>query len=137
MTMSTSTIEPNADQIGRLTSSPDSGPIVMVNLLRFKQDADGIDAGLSGAEAYARYAESVAPFLERAGGRVLTAVSCEDSIIGPEESEWDMVALVSYPSREAFLAMTSDPDYLAIHPHRVAGLADSRLIVSKLVTDAR
>jgi uncharacterized protein (DUF1330 family) len=134
--MTIPTIEPNAEQIGRLASSPGEGPIVMVNLLRFKPDADGLDAGLSGAEAYARYAESVAPFLERAGGEVLAAVSCEEGVIGPEDSEWDMVALVSYPSREAFLAMASDSAYLAIHAHRVAALADSRLILSSLVTDA-
>ncbi len=128
--MMSPTLEPNAEQIRSLTSSPEKGPIVMVNLLRFKREADGLDAGVSGAEAYARYAEAVAPFLERAGGRLLEAVVCEDSIIGPAQSEWDMVALVSYPSREAFLEMTSDPGYLEIHAHRVAALADSRLILS-------
>ena len=42
-----------------------------------------------------------------------------------------MVALVAYPSREAFLTMTADPDYLEVHRHRVAALADSRLILSR------
>jgi uncharacterized protein (DUF1330 family) len=126
-------IEPNAEQIGLLTSSTDTGAIVMVNLLSFKDEADGIDAGVSGAEAYGRYGEAVAPFLAGVGGRVLCAVSCEDSIIGPPEREWDMAIFVEYPSREAFLKMTTDPGYLAIHPHRAAALADSRLILSKLL----
>ena len=124
-------IDPNAEQIARLTASADTGPIVMVNLLRFKERADGIDAGVSGAEAYGRYGAAVAPLLEKAGGRVLSTVVCEDSIIGPGEREWDMVILVEYPSREAFLGMVSDPDYQAVVPHRTAGLADSRLILSK------
>ncbi len=131
--MATPAIEPNREQVGLLTSSTDTGPIVMVNLLRFKDEADGIDAGVSGAEAYARYGDAVAPFLAGVGGRVLGAVGSEDSIIGPHEVEWDMVVLVSYPSREAFLKMTTDPGYQAIHPHRVAALADSRLILSKLI----
>ncbi len=129
--MTTASIDPDAEQIRRLVSSTDPGPIVMVNLLRFKQKADGIDAGLSGAEAYARYAEGVAPHLERVGGRLLEAVVCEEGVIGPAQSEWDMVALVAYPSREAFLTMTADPDYLEVHRHRVAALADSRLILSR------
>ena len=52
-------------------------------------------------------------------------------MIGPAQPEWDMVALVAYPSREAFLAMIADPDYLEVHQHRVAALADSRLILSR------
>ncbi len=129
--MTTASIDPDAEQIRRLVSSSDPGPIVMVNLLRFKERADGLDEGISGAEAYARYAEGVAPHLERVGGRLLEAVACEEGVIGPARSEWDMVALVSYPSREAFLTMTADPDYLEIHRHRVAALADSRLILSR------
>ncbi len=130
--MTAPAIEPSKDQIGLLTSSTDSGSIVMVNLLRFKDLADGIDEGASGAEAYGHYAAAVAPFLQGVGGRVLAAAVCEDSIIGPETAEWDMVALVEYPSRKAFLTMTTDPEYLKIHAHRVAALSDSRLILSKL-----
>ncbi len=106
----------------------------MVNLLRFKDRATGADEGVTGAEAYRRYAEAVAPFLARAGGRLLAAVECEESVIGPDTAEWDLVALVEYPSREAFLAMISDREYLAAHAHRVAAVADSRLVLSTPVT---
>jgi uncharacterized protein (DUF1330 family) len=130
----TASIEPSAEQIARLTSSTDPGPIVMVNLLRFRERATEPDEGATGAEAYRRYAEAAAPFLARAGGRLLAAVECEEGVIGAEVPEWDLVALVSYPSRAAFLAMVSDPDYLAIHAHRIAAVADSRLILSKPAT---
>ena len=36
-------------------------------------------------------------------------------MIGPEEGEWDVVLVAEYPSREAFLEMTSDPGYLEVH----------------------
>ena len=127
-------IEPTAEQVKRLAASSDRGTIVMVNLLRFRDEAGPPDEGVSGAEAYARYAAAVQPFLERAGGRLLNAVACQEGVIGPHEREWDMVALVEYPSREAFLGMVSDPEYLEIHQHRVAALADSRLILSSLAT---
>jgi hypothetical protein len=38
------------------------------------------------------------------------------------------VLAVQYPSRSAFLSMVTDPDYLQVHAHRAAALADSRLI---------
>ena len=104
------TLEPTAPQLQRLlaASVADGEAVVMINLLRFKERADGIDAedGISGAEAYGRYAAAV----------------------GAHEHEWDMVIAVQYPSRQAFLEMTGDPEYLKIHGHRTAALADSRLI---------
>ncbi|MBK8293400.1 MAG: DUF1330 domain-containing protein [Solirubrobacterales bacterium] len=131
--MSEPTIEPDANQIGKLTNSTDESPILMLNLVKFKAEADGADAGMSGAEAYGTYSMAVAPFLESVGGEVLSAATCEDSIIGPEEKEWDMVIQVKYPNRQAFIRMVTDPEYLKISAHRTAGLADSRLIVSNLV----
>lgn len=126
------TLEPTETQIRHLlaASSADRGTVVMMNLLRFKERADGIDAaeGISGAEAYGRYAAAVGEHLDRVGGRVLLALQTRESVIGPEEHEWDLVLAVEYPSRRAFLEMTSDPSYLKIHGHRTAALADSRLI---------
>ena len=124
------TIQPTREQIERLSASSDDGAVIMLNLLRFKEHADGVDGddGISGAEAYGRYAVAVAPFLERVGGRILFTIVPQESVIGPDAAEWDLVAAVEYPSRRAFLEMAMDPDYLAIHTHREAGLADSRLI---------
>ena len=123
-------IQPTQEQFERLATSADDGAVIMLNLLRFKPRADGIDAAddVTGAEAYGRYAAGVAPLLERFGARILFTIVAQESVIGPDPAEWDVVAAVEYPSRRAFLEMTSDPDYLAIHAHREAGLADSRLI---------
>ncbi len=131
--MSEPTLEPDVKQIARLASSTDESPVVMVNLLKFRDEAGGIDKGVSGAEAYGRYSEAVVPFLQGVGGKVLLAVASQESIIGPEASEWDMSILVEYPSRQAFLKMVTDPEYLKIAGHRTAALADSRLILSSLV----
>jgi uncharacterized protein (DUF1330 family) len=124
------TIAPTREQLERLAASDDPEPVIMVNLLRFKDVADGIHSsdGITGADAYGRYAEAAAPHLARVGGRILLATAPQQSVIGPDESEWDLVVSVEYPSRKAFLAMATDPDYLKIHGHREAALADSRLI---------
>lgn len=126
-------IEPTEQQVARLAASDDSGPVVMLNLLRFKDRADGIDGadGISGAEAYQRYGAAVMPFLARAGGRVLLLAEPQESVIGPDHGEWDLVLVAEYPSRAAFLEMISDPAYLEVHRHRAAALADSRLLACK------
>ena len=128
--MSTPTIDPTAEQIAELASSSAAGPIAMLNLLRFRDQALEPDSHLSGAEAYGIYSQEVGPFLEAAGGRVLSAVHCKQSVIGPAEVEWHMAIVVEYPSRQAFIGMVRDPAYQAITVHRTAALSDSRLVLS-------
>ncbi|MBN8867152.1 MAG: DUF1330 domain-containing protein [Solirubrobacterales bacterium] len=126
-------IDPTPEQFRALAESDDESPIVMVNLVRFKERATGIDEGMSGAEAYATYGQKIAPYLAQVGGELLQAVTTEESVVGPERAEWDMVLLVRYPSRKAFLAMVSDPGYQREHEHRAAGVEEARLILSKPV----
>ena len=128
------TVHPTAEQIQRLASDPDTGPVVMLNLLRFKDQADGIDAGVSGAEAYARYSVAAEPFLQGVGGRLLSAVKPKQSVIGPGDGEWDLVLLVEYPSRAKFLEMATNEDYLKVHAHRESALADSRLVACSMLS---
>jgi uncharacterized protein (DUF1330 family) len=129
-------LTPTPAQFTALAADQSDEPIVMVNLLRFKDEADGVDAGISGWEAYRRYGAAIQPFLERVGGQVVSMVEARQSVIGPERPEWDAVLLVAYPSRKAFVSMAADPDYLQeAHPHRDAALEDSRLIVSAAVAD--
>lgn len=128
--MSEPTIDPTAEQIKDLMGSSEEGPIAMVNLLRFRDEALAPDEGMSGAEAYGTYSQGVTPFLESAGGKVISAVACSQSVIGPSEPEWHMAIIVEYPSRAAFLGMVGDPGYQEVARHRTAALADSRLILS-------
>lgn len=128
-------ITPTQTQLEGLMAAADPAePVVMLNLLRFKNRADGIDEGIGGREAYERYAQATAPFLTRVGGRLLLAVDAKQMVIGPERLEWDMALMVEYPSRQKFLEMASDADYLRIHEHRAAALADSRLIACSAVS---
>lgn len=127
---------PTEQQLSDIVSSGDHGPVVMLNLLRFKPMADGIDEGVTGAEAYARYSAATEPFLRGVGGRLVAAVQPQQTVIGPPESEWDLILLVEYPSRTKFMEMAANPEYLKIHAHREAALADSRLIACADLTAA-
>jgi uncharacterized protein (DUF1330 family) len=104
--------------LGELAERAAEGPVVMLNLLDFKHDG--------GAERYAEYAQAVAPLLERVGGRVLFSGSGCTPLIGP--SKWDLVALVEYPSRQAFLDMVGSEEYRAIAHLRTEALERSQLV---------
>ena len=126
------TVSPNEEQLTELASTNDTGPVVMLNLLRFRAVAaypDGRDGG-TGAEAYQRYADVALAKVAERGGRLLYAAAVDQTVIGPTAESWDQVAIVEYPSRAAFLDMIADPEYLAAHVHREAGLEDTRLIAT-------
>jgi uncharacterized protein (DUF1330 family) len=128
-------LHPTTEQIQQLAESTNDGPVVMLNLLRFKEHADGIDEGVSGAEAYARYSAATEPFLKGVGGSVRMAARVEGSVVGPEQAEWDLVLVVEYPSRAKFLEMAMNSEYLKVHAHREAALAESRLIACSVLAE--
>jgi len=111
------------------------GPVLMLNLLRFRDIADYSAAPhlapsepISGAEAYALYATHTMPFLTASGGEVVFEGDGGTWLIGPEAEQWDKVLLVRQASTEAMLAFPDDPAYMAGLAHRTAALADSRLL---------
>jgi len=112
-----------------------TGPVVMLNLLKFKEIADysgspalAQKAEISGAEAYKLYMQGVEPLLIAAGGEVLFQGKGGSFLIGPESEKWDLILVVKHASVQRFLAFAQDEDYLKIEGHRTAALLDSRLL---------
>ncbi len=111
------------------------GPVVMLNLLRYRDTADYASspelappAPISGEAAYRRYMEHTLPFLERSGGKVTFFGKGGPWLIGPAGERWDAAMLVEQASVESFLAFATDVEYLKGIGHRTAALADSRLL---------
>ena len=121
---------PTAEQLHALLAGPPDVPIVMLNLLRFKPHADAPDTGLSGEDAYRRYVEKMIPFVEAKGGRVLWSGRLDAQVIGSGADGFHMIALVEYPSREAFVAIATDPFVAEIGAHRSAGLEGQWLLAA-------
>jgi uncharacterized protein (DUF1330 family) len=124
----------SAAQIQILDAIPTDQPVVMLNLLRFrdqaayKDSADTVDATpCSGRDAYKRYSQTSLQTIAAVGGQVLFAGKAHPSLIGPLDEHWHQVFLVRYPSVAAFRAMMAMPSYQACVHHRSAALADSRL----------
>jgi uncharacterized protein (DUF1330 family) len=118
-------VYPDAEQRAELIKPGPDGPIVMVNLLKFREHArypDGRDPHLSGREAYHRYGSAFVELLLAGGGRVIFVGDVRFLTLGEVESLWDEVALAEYPSRAALLALTSAPGWHELAVHREAGL---------------
>ena len=121
---------PTPEQIQTLLAGPADRPVVMINLLRFKPRADVPDEGVSGEEAYRRYADQMRTFVESKGGRFLWVGRVNSQVIGDGGESFHMVGLVEYPSRAAFLAIATDPHVEEIAVHRAAGLESQWLIAA-------
>lgn len=119
------TITPNRDQFKALaaTAATDDTPVVMLNLLKFKAVAD---TGGKGVASYNRYGDAVTQMVEQRGGQVLWTGRVDQVLIGDTGAhDWDAVALVQYPSRQAFIDMVTSDTYDGAHEHREGGLADT------------
>jgi uncharacterized protein (DUF1330 family) len=107
-------------------SEKTTGPVVMVNLLKFKKDAGD---GRTGAEAYAAYGAAVTDILRDYGAEVVWAGRPEQLFSGEQTDEdWDAVVLVRYPTAQALADMSASPEYGAAHHDRIAGLERTTII---------
>ncbi len=110
------------------TAPEDDGPVWMVNLMRYKDQAeyrDGRDTALSGREADDAYAP-LGP-LAAVGAQVVFVADVEDQFIG-DEPKWDRIGVVRYPTRASFIAMQRRDDFQKAHEHKEAGMAETIVI---------
>ena len=116
--------EPTAEQFAALAARPGDAPVVMVNLLKFKQPG--------GLERYLQYGREVAPQLARVGGKVRYGGAAPTVVIGPGGTQFSLSLIVEYPSPAAFIEMVTDEDYLKVHEHRAAALERGDLIATSM-----
>ena len=100
------------------------GPIVMVNLMRFRDRS--LDGDGSGWDAYLRYSALTVPMIKARGGTLLWTGDAKAVALGPQAgNQWDYLALVYYPSVAAFIDMMTSADYESrCDPHRRNGCAE-------------
>ncbi len=103
-----SPIKSNDEEFRRFENNTNQGPVVMLNLLKFKPD---------GAADYVSYTKVAGHAVANVGGKVLYLGKANELLNGDET--WDYVLLIQYPSRKAFLQMINDTAYLKAHEHRL------------------
>jgi uncharacterized protein (DUF1330 family) len=112
--------DPHPDQFERFLEEDDGQPIVMLNLLRFHADGS--------RERYADYLAAAGPLVARYGAEIVTVGDDLPALSAENGQAWDAMALVRYPSRQAFARMVRDPDYREMAgPLRAASRAEAVL----------
>jgi uncharacterized protein (DUF1330 family) len=101
----------------------------MVNLLKFKTKTG---ADTSGQASYNKYGENVLKMVQERGGKLVWHGKPMGVLIGDNEADaWDYIVIIEYPSRDAFIEMTSQPKYDEIHGDREQGLERTALIPTR------
>lgn len=131
-------VNPTSEQIAplaELAGSDADGPLVMLNLNRYRERASyatdppgGGSPDVAGREAYERYAATALAVLTRLGGEIVWHGRATMTVIGGAGETWDEVIAVRYPSARAFIALATDPDIVTALAHRNAGLERAVLI---------
>ncbi len=117
------TLDTTPAQFAALAARPADAPVVMVNLLQFRKPG--------GLESYLRYAQEVAPHLERVGATIRYGGTVPEVIIGDGQRPWwDAILIVEYPSPTAFVDMVTTEEYAKVHKHRAAALERGDLIAT-------
>ena len=128
-------LEPTQESGRAFATRGIAGPVVMLNLLRFRDVADysatpelAPAEAISGEQAFQLYVAHTLPYLEASGGELVFVGKGGHFLIGPAEERWDAVMLVRQRSVSDFLAFASNTEYLQGMGHRTAALEDSRLL---------
>jgi uncharacterized protein (DUF1330 family) len=111
-------VDPSGTDLARLVDEDPGGPVVMLNLLRFKPE---------GRSSYEEYSRQAGRFLKRYGAELVYAGDGAAPLVAEEGQAWDAVLLVRYPSREAFSRMVSDPEYQRFTHLRTEALSEAVL----------
>lgn len=123
----------DAAQVERMVAAPTAGPFYMVNLIRFREQAqypDGRETDLTGREANALY--SPVEFLQAIGARVVYSGDVDEQVDG-DDVIWDAVAIVEYPCPLAFFAMLAHPEFQARAIHKTAAVAETIVMPTDLM----
>jgi hypothetical protein len=106
-------------------------PVVMVNLMRFRESS--LDGDGSGWDAYLRYSALTVPMIKARGGTLLWTGNASTVALGRlEGNQWDYLALVYYPTVSAFIDMMTSADYENLcDPHRRNGCAEHVIIATR------
>jgi uncharacterized protein (DUF1330 family) len=118
--------EPDAGQLAAFRAADQDEAVMMVNLLKFREWADygpgSVEPKRTGRDAYGEYAKVAMQKIGENGGHLSFVSERQQLFVGSEDQDWDVVAIVYYPSRAAYLKGFDSTEYQAAIKHRFAGL---------------
>jgi len=113
-------IDLGPEDLQRLRAADDGRPFVLAQLLKF---APG------GRDRYLAYSREAQRILRGSGAAIVYAGECEDPLGAPESHVWDVIVLVRYPSRAAYVDLLDNPAFQEAAEMRRKSLRDAAFLV--------
>jgi len=114
-------IFPKQENIIKFLKSGHSGPVDMVNVLRFKPNK---------RFEYESYARAIAGFMKDFEMETIYSGDVFSTILGEDEF-FHHVIIMRYPSKEKFIEFSSSEKWKTIEHHRTEGLESQWLLATK------
>lgn len=118
------------------TSLAEAGPVFMVNMVRYRDQA-AYEPGItlpacSGKEAYfQRYAPAFNQVAEGENHALFWVGNVRGVLVGEDGEQWDDIVVVRYTSFSSLRRILENPSYEEqAAPHRRAALADWKFIIT-------
>lgn len=112
---------------------PAEQPVVMLNLLRYRDQAaydDPTQPSRTGEQAFAAYIEAFLQYNDSAEFTLIFQGAAQTQLAGLPGEQWDAVALVEYRNLGVFRRWVESDFYTSqVGPIRRAALADWRLLM--------
>lgn len=128
-------LEPTQESVMEVMSRLSDRPFIMLNLFRLREVPDySIYPELepstpqSSRELLYRYIGEMDAHLDAAGAKRIFLGDGGLCLIGPPGERWDVVQMVSYPSLESFVALSTADATRADVPRRAVMVEDSRIM---------
>lgn len=118
-------LQPNAEAIEHLTADPSEGRYATVLLISYCSD-----------ERYTAWLDAVMPRLDAVGARIVWAGNDAAPVIGDPDRHWDAIAVVEYPSLDAFFELVRDPGWAEVDDLRVAAMDTNEVYACTPLIDA-
>ncbi len=127
--MLTNQISPPDQQFAQLQSYPKDTPLVMLNILKFKEKTSTNE---SGQEVYARYFKNAQPFVVESGAKLIWKGKVHSVLVGDSDQQPQLVFVVEYPSVDHFFKMVMNSKYQKIASDRGLALEYGGLIACQI-----
>lgn len=118
-------VNPERNAVKELFQLPETKPIYMLNMLRFKEKAED---GKTGKEKYSEYQKAAAPLLKQNKAEIIWSGSFAKNLLN--DKKWDLIYLVKYPSPRSFLQLITSKEYQDILPIRENALEEAEMIAN-------
>ena len=127
-------MEPDPSSVVELLGQ-DIHPVVMVNLLRFYEEAEGEGfVGMTGREAYGQYIAAIGDTQDEIGSRLIWSADIDAQVVGISDPVFHTVALLEYVDVQAFAGFATGLPSEA-GDARAAGLEGQWLVAARTVSE--